>query len=36
MGSVYRKTVTRPLPNGTEMFPKAEEQFAASFSSSAW
>ena len=28
MGSVYRKTVTRPLPEGAELFTKAGEQFA--------
>ncbi len=28
MGTVYRKSVTRPLPNGAEMFTKAGEQFA--------
>ncbi len=28
MGSVYRKTVTRPLPDGAELFTKAGEQFA--------
>ncbi len=28
MGSIFKKTVTRPLPNGAEMFTKAGEQFA--------
>ena len=28
MGSVYKKTVTRPLPAGAELFTKAGEQFA--------
>ena len=28
MGSVYRKSVTRPLPGGAELFTKAGEQFA--------
>ena len=28
MGSVFRKTVTRPLPQGAELFTKAGEQFA--------
>ena len=28
MGSVFRKTVTRPLPEGAELFTKAGEQFA--------
>ena len=28
MGSIYRKTVTRPLPNGAELITKAGEQFA--------
>ena len=28
MGSVYRKSVTRPLPEGAEMFTKAGEQYA--------
>ena len=28
MGSVYKKTVTRPLPAGAELFNKAGEQFA--------
>ena len=28
MGSVYRKTVTRPLPEGAELFTKAGEQYA--------
>ena len=28
MGSVYRKSVTRPLPTGAELFSKGGEQFA--------
>ena len=28
MGSVYRKTVTRPLPTGAELFTRAGERFA--------
>ena len=28
MGSVYKKTATKPLPKGAELFTKAGEQFA--------
>ncbi len=28
MGTVYRKTVTKPLPDGAELFTRKEKQFA--------